>query len=568
MTTSYEELPARPMVLQWAMMWLFSFTMLFCLNALLALFGLEMHAWHLPFCIALSVAMLYLIDRREQRALGLGHLLGAAVAFFLVAILLGKFVSLIWEYSYWGRGYYTDAILALCNGWNPVYDGIKGVSEAVYRSSKALWYVDASFYSFFGHYEMAKVHTFLLMVPTFMLTQRAFAVLLPRHRRLSALAAAVALLNPVAFAQVFTFYGDAVLAYLIQCFLVLAFLILNEGYLHNDMLAVLAGVWLFMLHMQGTGLRAALVLGVAFVVMVALLYKRQALRWLAIRAGAVVVCGFAVVGFNPFVQNLLDTGHLWYSATDADGFMPQALAGKSYLGQAIASLFASPNASFQDSNILLQQLTALVSSSYASADVAMRGFGFFGGWLIVVAIVVILLQLFLPKYRDEQIDAPLYEGDEYVEEDSLFDTPEEEGYVGRRVAILWLTVPLLAIAILTPTLWWARTVAALWFLIPVAFVCLCSRRADGRSALARLLMFVTLVNVLLIAVSVVPTVIGYSSDMQAYWQRMSAEELPTDEDAQRHNEYVKEFKAWNTLKTRGEKEREDHAVWTKVEGLF
>ena len=44
-------------------------------------------------------------------------------------------------------------------------------------------------------------------------------------------------------------------------------------------------------------------------------------------------------------------------------------------------------------------------------------------------------------------------------------------------------------------------------------------------------------------------------------------DLPTDEDAQLHNEIVSQFPAWNDLKRHDESAQEERAIWTKLEEL-
>ena len=294
----------------WACGWLFMLCVLFLVNAFAALVGLRVFSFTLPLVIVLSLVGLYWLGKIDGRPIRKRALVLMGVSFLAAVILCGYAVSVIWEHSNWGRGFYTEAIVQLAAGWNPIYDDAASVSEVVLRSGKAFWYVDASVYAFLGHYEMAKVHTLLFAVPAFLLARHCFVWLSDGRRRVATLAALLSLVSPVAISQVFSLYVDAALAFCIQSFLLLGYLILNEGYLHSDLLGVLAALWIFILHAQSGGLTAAFVLAASFFITVAVLYKKRAVRWLAIRAALVIFTGFVILGFNPYIQNLVDTGAL------------------------------------------------------------------------------------------------------------------------------------------------------------------------------------------------------------------------------------------------------------------
>ena len=69
------------------------------------------------------------------------------------------------------------------------------------------------------------------------------------------------------------------------------------------------------------------------------------------------------------------------------------------------------------------------------------------------------------------------------------------------------------------------------------------------------------------AYSTISAASSYTADMKGHWERMSMAELPSEEDARTHNEYMKNYKTWNKLKGQGESERIKKALWTKVENI-
>ena len=542
--------------------WLLILCFIFVVGSLTCLVHLSLSALVLPLAVIAALACYGFVLQKEKVPVGGLSLAVVGLAFLVSVVVFGYFTGSIWEQSLWGRGFYAEAVIKMADGWNPIYQGNAGVSEIVYRSSKASWYISASLYAFLGHFEMAKSVTLLFMVPTFVLAYAVFAKILSGKKKLALACALLWVLNPVAIAQVFSFYDDAVLAYAVSAFLFLGYLILDEGYLRGEHLFTMALLWIFILNMQKNGLRAALVLAVAFVFVVVVLFGWRASKWLAPRVAFVAFCGIVIVGFNPFVQNFLDVGApfaSYYGASTLlvnESYVPVVLSNSGWLHAFLYSLFASPDANYSDMNIILQQFTAIVNSAYAQADVRLRGFGFFGGILLLLAMALLLVAFVKPskKWESQSI---------YFEED------EENGScVSMKVVLLWFVLPTLAIGLGHESVWWARCDAVLWLLVPLSILFASKVRGGGRSTVAVFMLTLAFVNCGLTTLSVVPTMSQEGKNIQAFWSRMATGELPTEADAQTFNDYKNNFKAWHTLKTEGEEDIGHSAVWTKVEGIL
>ena len=545
--------------LMWASAWLMIICAIFILDSVVQLAHLKLGALLLPLAVVAALTLYGLVQKKEEMTVRVGELALIGICFLAAVIVFGCIVGGVWEYSLWGRGFYCEAIVKMADGWNPIYEGNSGVSEIVYRSSKASWSVAAALYAFLGHFEMAKSLTLLFMVPTSILGYFTFKKLCGRTK-LAAIATLLLVLNPIALSQMFSFYDDAVLLYAVSCFLFLGYLIFDEGYLRGDYLLTMAALWIFILHLQYTGLKTAVVLLVALVALVGALFGKSALKWLLPHLTATLVMGFVIVGFNPFVQNLLDVGNPFsaYMGSHAllvsQGFMPAAVEGKGWLGALFYGLFASPDVAVAaGSNIIVQQFSALVDAAYAQADVRLRGFGFLGGVALLLAVALLFLGLL--RGRSSKGGAIYYaEG-------------EEKSCISLSVAVLWLALPPLVIGIMSSSVWWARCESAWWLLVPMALVFSVARLGGRQSGTSRALLLVALLNVALMALSVLPTAYSESQAIQGFWSRMATETLPSDSDAQLHNQYLVEFKDWYALKNDGEAKREKYAFWTKIEGL-
>ena len=181
------------------------------------------------------------------------------------------------------------------------------------------------------------------------------------------------------------------------------------------------------------------------------------------------------------------------------------------------------------------------------------------GALLLVALMLLVVSLLIRRKPDTEDDAIYFDSDE--------EKPMYCNYLSERVALLWMAIPICLLVLLCATPWWARTVAVFWTLIPLAIVALCVRRGNSKSNVAKGLLILAFLNCGLMAFSTISAATSYTADMKGHWERMSMAELPSEEDARTHNEYMKNYKTWNKLKGQGESKRIKKALWTKVENI-
>ena len=160
----------------------------------------------------------------------------------LAAAALGA-ASRFHDVSWDGQVYHQPAVLALADGWNPLWDGPLPVDDRpdnlwVNHYPKAAWVVQAILLRASGSLEATKGVQLLALLAAGL---AVFAAL--GQSRRAALAAALAAANPVAVVQSFSFYVDGMSASLMTGFVALAW-----GWLRRPGLA------------SGLGAAAALVL--------------------------------------------------------------------------------------------------------------------------------------------------------------------------------------------------------------------------------------------------------------------------------------------------------------------
>lgn len=141
-------------------------------------------------------------------------------ATMLIFLFLSGVAGKIWDFSWDGNWYHKLAIGLLKNHWNPIYElpsqafsrtlQAAGDSLWVECYPKGVWVFAAGVYSMTGNIETGKVYTLIAMVCAFLLTYYCQR----KHRKnvvLSILFSLLAASNPVAMAQMLTFYVDGYL---------------------------------------------------------------------------------------------------------------------------------------------------------------------------------------------------------------------------------------------------------------------------------------------------------------------------------------------------------------------
>lgn len=316
------------------------------------------------FAISLAIGLkLFPWDKR----------LTAASALLFVCATAGccavatQFLDASWDGNY----YHKAAVAALREGWNPVYasladwpsfTAIHPEGSAGHRSivlwcdhyAQGLWEIEAIIYGITGCIEAAKAPTLIIA--------GAAAALVGGYGRIKGLRAwqgwvlgLSAGANPIVIAQCTSFYCDAFLMMALLGLLV-GLTMLADGekpFLRQLACLIIASSFLLCAGTKLTGLLYACVFGLAFFALYAwrAWHGRKGFDWGRIRRIWLFFCGVLlfsvlVVGFSPYVTNMLDHGHLAYplmgeGAVDImTGNTPRMLDGRSNGAKLAISLFS------------------------------------------------------------------------------------------------------------------------------------------------------------------------------------------------------------------------------------
>lgn len=243
----------------------------------------------------------------------------AAVALFIavLVLLLLTAVSVI-DFSCDGQGYHGTAIYQLLDGWNPIYqpgrtDAPQSIlGDAIVHYPKGSWYSAAALCTLVGKAEAGKATTMLFIAAAFFLalyaTLRYSRLGLARSLILSALVA----LNPISLNQCLTYYVDGQVGALFTILVLSSCLLLRERGPLN--IALIAFTILILINVKHTALVYGVVFGAAFALALCVLKEIKALPSLA-KAYALGFLLGLIVGYNPYVTNIRETGSPLYPFT-------------------------------------------------------------------------------------------------------------------------------------------------------------------------------------------------------------------------------------------------------------
>lgn len=247
----------------------------------------------------------------------------AVLGFFLASSLFVLLASgLIYDNGWDGITYHSEAILGLLHGVNPIYTAFDG-NYAIFTNHypKTEWYFAAAISGGSHLFELGKSYDLFLVLACFVYSWRFFRGL-QLDRSASLLLAAGTALSPIAASQILSFYVDGAMASLMSL-LILSILAQLGRPVWLDRV-VLAAVASAACTTKFTG--AAYVCVGLFLLVAALLvyppgasWSQKSARFRPLLAPAVLFFVMTLVlGYNPYVTNILQGHSLGYPATGKD----------------------------------------------------------------------------------------------------------------------------------------------------------------------------------------------------------------------------------------------------------
>lgn len=480
----------------------------FAVTSLLFLVHIEITAANLFLALAATVAILWYATKvyfSERHALYFGiSLLASTVVFFIFLWVSGSFYDL----SYDGQTYHQEGILRLAQGWNPFYDkplGDQGVPYAIWidHYAKASETIAAALYAVTGSIELSKVFNFLLIAASFFLSFSALAAILPRRRGLAVLFAFMLACNPVSIYQSLSFYVDGQLGSLLICLTALGVLI----YFRPKWPVIIAYALCITLAVNNkfTALAYAGILCFGLVLALYVTQKHGILKKMLIVMTASALIGVALLGFNPYVTNMMKYKNPFYPLAGEDArdvvaaFTPTSFMTMNRFEEAAVSYFSQSegNSTKRDETTLKPPFTFSLDELkyYGIPDTAIGGFGPLFSGVIVLALIILIMAF-------------------------LFNVP-------RTMVVIGLLGILLASVFINYAAWWARYVPHLWilpFLIALLGFSFTERKVIR--GLSWLMVGVLFVNMAMVTVSYYKLQAEANSELKAQMQTLKEAQQP------------------------------------------
>jgi len=415
-----------------------------------------------------------------------------ATIWLAVATLLGGAV-LGWLYDFSGDGqwYHLPGILALAEGWNPFLapqlsqwnvgfeHDLTNAAIYVQHYAKGVWIVAASVYRATGLLEAAKVFNLLYLLAVYLLAA-SFLSRIGLSRVWAHTLALAAAANPVTLYQMASFFVDGQLAALCTLLLVLSLDYFRQPRPHT--LVLLGACVVLLVNVKFTGLVYAVFLGGGFAVFAWLKGWRARCRRYAAAGAASILLASLVIGYQPYVTNVMLKGNPFYPVVGRDEaaiaaterqfelWAPSEFNSMSRIEKLIRSVLSE---SSHAKSMPQWKVPFTVSKSelyiFFNTEPRYGGFGpFFGSILFVVPVVYVLARRATKSNR-------------------------WKAGAGLAMLVILSVFP-------NPEAWWARLAPQLWLVPLILISALALGASNWPRKIAAGLVMILLTNSMLVAV--------------------------------------------------------------------
>jgi hypothetical protein len=398
------------------------------------------------------------------------------ISLFSCIAISGHFFDLSWD----GQTYHQETVNQLANGWNPFYEEIPSeISGSMWINhyAKGAEINSAALLKVTGDVEKCKAINFLLMMTTFLISC-ATIIIISDFTKLS-LALVLGFLismNPVSICQSLNFYVDGQLASVASCLLCLILLLSKRA----DILVLISliSAVIILINIKSLGLIYALIFSLGLLSWI-FIYKKEKLFLISKCLLLSFVVGSLVVGFNPYVTNIIDHGNPLYPTLGSNIDImtcnkPVSFQNINPIENLFSSIFSHP-----DAGVGVAQFKMPFTfyhddfEAFRSADVRISGFGpMFSG-----AIVLALLNLF-----------------------AILALKKRDVLKDPNISIKLLVFVLILISVfVNPESWWARYVPQLWLIPIFSLFFLFNIKTNLLNYISYILILILFINVIMIS---------------------------------------------------------------------
>jgi hypothetical protein len=367
------------------------------------------------------------------------------------------FAGSIYDVSFDGTWYHLDAVHLLKNGWNPNYkmlseDETSYCSKYLNHFSKSSWVYAALVAKVTGNIEMGKAANLQLIVSCLFVAQHMGRAIFNLSTFLSWVLAILIASNPIQILNLGSFYVDGQVASL--TFLGISFAVYQivEGGWVKGFFALLAFAILANIKFPSAFYSIIYVGSFLGFMWFTNSYKWQKLLGIAIVWG---VFTFGVLGWNPYMSNLIKMGHPLYPLSEGtekvfkkEDNYPANFLGINRFERFFRSFYAQPNWARNPQNSELKTLFSPVSlDSYHWGVPDLAGFGPFAPEVFTLLIPLALYVISQMKTKQRKNISFLLT----VILVSIFINPE--AWVLRYVPQFWIFAIILLLVVIKEVRW-------------------------------------------------------------------------------------------------------------------
>lgn len=355
-------------------------------------------AWMFPAAIVLSLAIGYCLLNKNGNPYSATRYCVVIVASMLFALLSS---ALIYDHSYDGNTYHQEAIFLMEQGWNPFHNPTMPTSLWEKHYAKSLEIVASTIAVVFNRIEYGKAVNILLILASLFITTSFLRREFPHKRGAKiALLASLLALCPIVIRQAYTYYND----YPMYTFMLLTVIALTELYRNSKqreawiiliVATLFAAVTKFTI---GFYVYLTLAIGIIWIFVVG---KHPLSYRLAIVSVLLIIAGYGILGYHPYVTNTIGWGNPFYpligSSVDImSNNTPELYASGNRFSNLIRSLFYNGTGTA----IWVPFVTDSLRDYYISYDSHIAGFS----PLFVYALLAAILLWAIAVHQEQKND--------------------------------------------------------------------------------------------------------------------------------------------------------------------
>ncbi len=411
------------------------------LGASQLLLGIAVHQFTVPCALACS---LLLVRYFYYSYFNFKLLLTVSVAIIASALLAPQLLDLSWD----GQTYHQETIIQLQQGWIPHQTRVvlpppdTGGSLWVNHYPQGAELFAAHIYTLTGNIETAKMGNLLWLIATMLLATSVVQRFLPSRKYLAVITGIIIAFNPISSYQLFTHYLDGQLALSLTCLILLLIKSLQAKsfffFDHTILIPLLAA---YVVSIKYTGLLFATLALIIYSISILYTKKLSAVKQLTISAGIALVL-VLLSGFHPYITHVRYYDHPLFPLKGTvpldmiTEITPSGLIPFPTYSQFFISLFSKSRGAVDAAFEIKVPFTTTIEELkvFQNPDPRLGGLGPFFGGTLLFCILIHLYCLATKKTTSK--------------------------------TLLYGSVCIMIIAIITPASWCARYIGFLW-LYPV-----------------------------------------------------------------------------------------------------